>query len=272
MSSPLKHPIRKPGAAWWDESNGSKAPIDFACESLLPPAHVSCNTKSPVTVNIQSNGGGLNAGNDFAERMAYAVAESLRYMRKDAPKVVDTEPARSLYEELAGVISKGDALKVMYGGRQLGKSTMAAQMQEFQTKLKENEMQIQTLINLANAGEKDEFTRYDALPNNLKDALKRKFEEQEKNRVEAAADTVLELLNRTEININDRVARIRELRREVDRLKGDIGKLETAREYGMETQNFIPLASVNGVSIPMEQQELLMVPSTFKPKAKPVKK
>ena len=106
---------------------------------------------------------------------------------------------------------------------------------------------VETLMALANIKNDDEFAKYDALPANLQEVLKRKLKEQEEKRLEDAADSIVHILNSTEDAIAARVDRIRELRRSVERLKVEIGEIERAKAFGMETQNFVPLAAGLGM-------------------------
>ena len=129
--------------------------------------------------------------------------------------------------------------------------------------LKEKQMSrfnVETLMALANIQNDDEFAKYDALPANLQEVLKRKLKEQEEKRLEDAADSIVLILSQTDDAIAARVDRIRELRRSVERLKAEIGEIERAKAFGMETQNFVPLAAglgmvshmTKGAAIPAE--------------------
>jgi vacuolar-type H+-ATPase subunit I/STV1 len=106
---------------------------------------------------------------------------------------------------------------------------------------------VETLMALANIKNDDEFAKYDALPSNLQEVLKRKLKEQEEKRLEDAADSIVLILSQTDDAIAARVDRIRELRRSVERLKAEIGEIERTKAFGMETQNFVPLAASLGM-------------------------
>jgi len=126
-----------------------------------------------------------------------------------------------------------------------------------------NNIQIDTILNLANAGEDDEFSKYDALPEGLKKVLKRKQEEQEAEKVERAAESVLALVNDSETVIKRRVDRIRALRKEIANEKATIHNLEKSRAYGMKTQNFVPLAAALGYSLPFSAIVASTIPDSF---------
>jgi hypothetical protein len=115
---------------------------------------------------------------------------------------------------------------------------------------KETEMQVkfnvETLMALASVNVKDEYQQYDALPAGIQAALKRKMKEQEDAKAEAAAESVLYLVNASDESIKRRVDRIRALRREVDMLKGEITHIERSKAYGLQTQYFVPLAAALG--------------------------
>lgn len=115
---------------------------------------------------------------------------------------------------------------------------------------KEIEMQVkfnvETLMALASVNVKDEYQQYDALPAGIQAALKRKMKEQEDAKAEAAAESVLYLVNASDVSIKRRVDRIRALRREVDMLEGEITHIERSKAYGLQTQNFVPLAAALG--------------------------
>ena len=106
---------------------------------------------------------------------------------------------------------------------------------------------VETLMALANIKTDDEFAKYDALPSNLQEVLKRKLKDQEEKRLEDAADSIVLILNQTDEAIAQRVARIRELRRNVEHTKAEIGRIDRAKAFGMETQNFVPLAAMLGM-------------------------
>lgn len=136
------------------------------------------------------------------------------------------------------------------------------------TSIKENKMAVNTnaIINLAAASGNDEFSKYDQLPDNLKQALKRKMKEREGKAADEAADAIMQLLDLAESTIKDRVALIRDFRSRVEETKVSIGKVELAKAYGMKTQNFMPLAKALGYHFNSEYAERLVIPADFKAK------
>ncbi|BCG50225.1 hypothetical protein [Ralstonia phage RP13] len=102
------------------------------------------------------------------------------------------------------------------------------------------------LGNLAGLNTKDDLSQYDALPLNLQEALKAKIADQQKQAASDAADLVLDLLNRTQALVNTNVENIRNIRKQIDRTKNVLERIERAKQYGLETQNFLPLAYIVG--------------------------
>jgi hypothetical protein len=100
---------------------------------------------------------------------------------------------------------------------------------------------ISTLMSLANAPE-DEFKEYDALPAGMKTVLKRKMAERAEQRLEAAADSIMEIIGLAERTIIANVEDIRTLRAKAAQRKTHIQEIERAKRYGLATQNFVPLA------------------------------
>lgn len=134
--------------------------------------------------------------------------------------------------------------------------------------MQQTNIRVETLIGLASANNTDEFSKYDQMPEGIKEVLKRKAKEQADAKVEAAAETILSLVNKADAAIQERVEIIRQLRRREKLLKEEITQIETAKEYGMSSQNFLPLARGLGYHVmQVEQRELLSVPSNFKMKA-----
>lgn len=106
---------------------------------------------------------------------------------------------------------------------------------------------VETLMALANINDSDEFSKYDQLPTNLQEVLKRKLKEQEEKQLEEAADSIVYVLTQAEQAITSRVSQIRQLRREVERVKNEIAQIERSKSFGLETQNFVPLAAGLGL-------------------------
>lgn len=129
-------------------------------------------------------------------------------------------------------------------------STLGALKSFHLTKPKEKQMSrfnVETLMALANINDSDEFSKYDQLPTNLQEVLKRKLKEQEEKQLEEAADSIVYVLTQAEQAITSRVSQIRQLRREVERVKNEIAQIERSKSFGLETQNFVPLAAGLGL-------------------------
>ncbi len=125
------------------------------------------------------------------------------------------------------------------------------------------------ILALAGATNSDEFANYDKLPSNIQEVLKKKAKEQADRKAEEAAETILMLVNEADFMIKQRVERIRSMRRECEALKNEIKDIEMCREYGMESQNFVPLARGLGLHIHVSNPEISRVPESFAKKFKP---
>ena len=90
---------------------------------------------------------------------------------------------------------------------------------------------------------KDDLSKYDQLPDNIKDALKRKMAARQEEASENAAEEIMQILDRSESVVEDHVSQIRNHRRRIDGLKSDLESIDEAKEYGLKTNNFLPLAA-----------------------------
>lgn len=140
---------------------------------------------------------------------------------------------------------------------------------------KENQMvQITTLLKLADQDFKKELAGVGGLPLEIQDALKEQMAEEKKNRAKAAATQIVELYRQADQHVENGVAQIRELRRQVEAVKTHLGDVALTKEYGIATSNFLPLARVLGMLSPRDMMgidaKLLSVPADFKAGAKKV--
>lgn len=112
----------------------------------------------------------------------------------------------------------------------------------------------------------DEFAKYDKLPDNLKASLEKKRKERADKAADEVAESILAALDTAENEIKNKVGCIRALRLAVEMHKANITKIERAREYGLSTQNFIPLLQLIGYRIPLSLEDAALgsVPDSFK--------
>ena len=88
-----------------------------------------------------------------------------------------------------------------------------------------------------------------SLPSNIRDALNKRLEIRKAERAERAVDSIVILLDGVDSTIETRVAEIRQMRATITRLKNEMSMLEATRDYGMRTQNFVPLMAALGYRI-----------------------
>lgn len=131
---------------------------------------------------------------------------------------------------------------------------------------------VTSLIKLADAEFSKELSEYQTLPSGIKEALAEQIAEDQKNRAKAAAREIVELLKLHEASVERGVRQIRSYRSEIDSQKAHLTRINRAREYGMETSNFLPLAiTLNQVrhhDLTGVDSKLFEVPSNWEPKAK----
>ena len=127
------------------------------------------------------------------------------------------------------------------------------------------------ILNFANAQVTDEFSKYEQLPENLQEVLRRKAKERQDNAAEEAAESILNLCDAAQTYVTRSVAEIREARKFISKAKTDIEQVERARAFGLETNNFIPLirlvaANLAGPSMLNIEGLVLSVPEDWQPK------
>lgn len=131
---------------------------------------------------------------------------------------------------------------------------------------------VTSLIKLADSEFSKELSEYQQLPSGIKEALQEQLAEDQKNRAKAAAREIVELLKLHETSVERGVRQIRSYRSEIDSQKAHLTRINRAREYGMETSNFLPLAiALNQVrhhELTGVDSKLFEVPSSWEPKAK----
>jgi len=97
-----------------------------------------------------------------------------------------------------------------------------------------------------------------SLPSNIRDALNKRLETRKAERAERAVDSIVILLDGVDSTIETRVAEIRKMRATITRLKNEMSMLEATRDYGMRTQNFVPLMGALGYRIDHHRELLEM--------------
>lgn len=87
----------------------------------------------------------------------------------------------------------------------------------------------------------DEFDHYDQLPAGIREALVEEMEAEKKLATRNAAKTIMSILKQSDERVQYEVRTIREARKVVDASKARLKRVEDAKEYGLRTNNFIPL-------------------------------
>ncbi len=127
-----------------------------------------------------------------------------------------------------------------------------------------------TLKAFAGKTEADEYKNLTSLPESVKEALSKKILKQQEASAEAAADQIISLLKTNDSVVETHVEAIRSLRKRVEREKAILEKVNAAKNYAMETNNYIPLAAVLGqlrLSELDEAGDLAKVPEGWVPAA-----
>lgn len=121
----------------------------------------------------------------------------------------------------------------------------------------------ESIVQLAGSVEEDELpNNFMALPENIRQALAARMEKRKADRAEEAVDSIIALLDSSDNYIKRTVKSIRQYRCSINELKANLSKLEAARDYGMATQNFIPLMAALGYPINTEHRKLVEVDLT----------
>lgn len=98
----------------------------------------------------------------------------------------------------------------------------------------------------------------DAGHSRIGDTIKRRMEARQEEAEAEAADHIVNLLETATVRIDSCVEQIREARRTAEHHLSVLRKIERAREYGLETMDFMPLV------------ELLENPSSYNMSTKPL--
>lgn len=112
--------------------------------------------------------------------------------------------------------------------------------------------------------EQDEFTQM--LPDGFGEVLKEAIAEDNKQKNQALAKKMLELLKWSSSQIVNKVSDIRDLRSKVATKKSELNEINRAFEYAKETSNFLPLLALRG-DIPRNTQGAT-IPEDWEPKEK----
>jgi hypothetical protein len=141
---------------------------------------------------------------------------------------------------------------------------------------KENQMStinLSTLVALAQPTHSDEFTQKAAsiAPGKLGDKIQYLLQRKEDEKMDAAAETIVNLIKLSDDNITESVARIRAARQLIAAEKAKIEQIEMACAFGSETMNYIPLLKATAFSHMSQEAkvvDLAKIPEDFEKKYK----
>ena len=136
---------------------------------------------------------------------------------------------------------------------------------------KENQMStinLSTLVALAQPTHSDEFTQKatSIAPGKLGDKIQYLLQRKEDEKMDAAAETIVNLIKLSDDNITESVARIRAARQLIAAEKTKIEQIEMACAFGSATMNYIPLlkaTSCNHMSQEAKVVDLAKIPEYF---------
>ena len=156
------------------------------------------------------------------------------------------------------VINKTKGLQMSNKGREKG----------------EKDMTVKSLLDLANVKANDDLTNFGSkLPANIRKALEEELADEADVAARSAAKEIVNLLKASEVIADSEVVNIRSLRRRAKVKKANLVQLERAKQYGLETNNFIPLALLCGAATIFEvthnmegkAEQLLNIPKDWEP-------
>lgn len=123
------------------------------------------------------------------------------------------------------------------------KKTFRQLFEKYEKGNKMNRIDINALIELAKPVKEDDLSAYEESTSSttLMAALKKKQKERSKARVEEQAENILNLITFAEDGIEKLVKDIRDSRKRITVLRQKLEDVKLARDYGMKTENFVPL-------------------------------
>lgn len=123
------------------------------------------------------------------------------------------------------------------------------------------QIDVQAIINLADTSLTDEMKDFSVLPVNIQEALKRRMASRDELKADAAAESIMLLLDKYDEQVKTYVESIRAARHIITQRKSQLDALKQARDVGMKTQNFVGLLHAIGYNVPTN---LLPVEATAK--------
>lgn len=106
------------------------------------------------------------------------------------------------------------------------------------------------LARLAKSDVNNAVQDFGALPIDIRESLSRQMAEQKQEVVDAAASEIVKLLSNKDKFLVSNQLRIAELQRQIDDINSLQASVQRATQYGMATQNFLPILKLLGGSMP----------------------
>lgn len=105
------------------------------------------------------------------------------------------------------------------------------------------------------------------LPENIQEALKEQLADEAKVAAKSAAKEIMTTFKAHDQSVEYLVKELRNIRKREQGLKDEIEALNRAKAYGIETNNFIPLAIMTGnlYSHQVDNKDLVSIPKDWKP-------
>lgn len=127
---------------------------------------------------------------------------------------------------------------------------------------------VQTLARLADKEVEQMAADFGALPLDIRESITRKMAEARQAVVDAAADQIVALLQAKDGFVAQTALGITNLEKQITDLKAGLEKIQLATQYGVATQNFLPLSMLIGSGNGgCNKKELLSVPAGWTPPA-----
>lgn len=140
-------------------------------------------------------------------------------------------------------------------------------------KKEEETMSNTAIIRLADSQLNKEIEDFGGLSLDIREALTNLQAEERKQSAQDAAKVVMQYLKDASDRIEDNVDSIRSARRQEEAAKKSIDRINRAKAYGLETNNFVPLGVMLGriYEHNVDNKDLLKIPEGWEPKKAEVK-
>ncbi len=119
-----------------------------------------------------------------------------------------------------------------------------------------------TLVRLADKDVEQQVTDFGSLPMDIRQSLERQMQERRTEVVDAAAGEIVNLLQTKDNFLTTQATAIQRHKESIKALEDMMAAVQKATEYGLSSQNFLPLAKAVGLGTPSgTKAELLKIPA-----------